>query len=208
MKKIGEIKGIPVVEGNINEVTKNQIHYKEDSGSIQLSKRGNDNKLNSVTGSSSGGGEGVKEYYYKIKDEFLNNIHNINVTGIPFLDMLHSVIGIDAIICAIYIDDGEWHSIGNSELDGNFVVLNKIKTTSYFKIIDSNIYLGLGYQDDHTITYDSIISRIGNIENRIIKAAHLFGDEETAMRFLEMTNQIIQEITKEEYESMITYKPE
>lgn len=55
MKKIGEIKGVPVVEGNINEVTKNQIHYKEDSGSIQLSKRGNDNKLNSVTGSSSDG---------------------------------------------------------------------------------------------------------------------------------------------------------
>lgn len=55
MKKIGEIKGVPVVEGNINEVTKNQIHYKEDSGSIQLSKRGNDNKLNSITGSSSDG---------------------------------------------------------------------------------------------------------------------------------------------------------
>lgn len=53
MKKIGEIKGVPVVEGNVNEVTRNQIHYKEDSGSIQLSKRGNDNKLNSVTGSSS-----------------------------------------------------------------------------------------------------------------------------------------------------------
>lgn len=67
MKKIGEIKGIPVVEGNENEVTKNQIHYKEDSGSIQLSKRGNDNKLNSVTGSSSGGGSSRVEYY-KILD--------------------------------------------------------------------------------------------------------------------------------------------
>lgn len=55
MKKIGEIKGIPVVEGNINEVNKNQIHYKENNGNIQLSKRGNDNKLNSVTSSSSGG---------------------------------------------------------------------------------------------------------------------------------------------------------
>ena len=32
MKKIGEIKGIPVVEGNENEVTRNQIHYKEEGG--------------------------------------------------------------------------------------------------------------------------------------------------------------------------------
>jgi hypothetical protein len=65
MKKIGEIKGVPVVEGNINEVTKNQIHYKEDSGSIQLSKRGNDNKLNSVTSSSSGGSsiKYIPKYY-------------------------------------------------------------------------------------------------------------------------------------------------
>lgn len=66
MKKIGEIKGVPVVEGNINEVTKNQIHYKEEGGGIQLSKRGNDNKLNSVTGSSSGGG---KMEYYKLNKE-------------------------------------------------------------------------------------------------------------------------------------------
>lgn len=36
MKKIGEIKGVPVVEGNVNEVTKNQIHYKEEEGGIQL----------------------------------------------------------------------------------------------------------------------------------------------------------------------------
>ena len=32
MKKIGTLKGIPVVEGNENEVTKNQIHYKENGG--------------------------------------------------------------------------------------------------------------------------------------------------------------------------------
>lgn len=32
MKKIGTLKGIPVVEGNVNEVTKNQIHYKENGG--------------------------------------------------------------------------------------------------------------------------------------------------------------------------------
>lgn len=71
MKKIGEIKGIPVVEGNINEVIKNQIHYKETGGGIQLSKRGNDNKLNSVTGSSSGTTSNIKHIpkYYTIEKD-------------------------------------------------------------------------------------------------------------------------------------------
>lgn len=63
MKKIGEIKGVPVVEGNVNEVTKNQIHYKEEGGGIQLSKRSNDNKLNSITSGSSGGGSSKVKYY-------------------------------------------------------------------------------------------------------------------------------------------------
>lgn len=78
MKKIGEIKGVPVVEGNINEVTKNQIHYKEDSGNIQLSKRGNDNKLNSVTGSSGGGSSRV-EYYNVINEDKFNAMLDITI---------------------------------------------------------------------------------------------------------------------------------
>lgn len=63
MKKIGTLKGIPVVEGNVNEVTKNQIHYKENGGGIQLSKRDNDNKLNSITSGSSNGGSSRIKYY-------------------------------------------------------------------------------------------------------------------------------------------------
>lgn len=208
MKKIGEIKGVPVVEGNINEVTKNQIHYKEDSGNIQLSKRGHDNKLNSVTGSSSSGDNGVKEYYYKFKDEYSNDIHAATIMDMPFLSFLHSIIGIDAVICPVYTNDGGYHSIGNSELDSHFVILNEIKATPYFKIVDSNTYLIGGYKDNHTITYDSIIARIGNIENRMIKSANILGGEEAVIECLQMINDIIQEITKEEYEAMITYKPE
>lgn len=68
MKKIGEIKGVPVVEGNKNEVTKNQLHYEETDNGIQLSKRGSDNKLNSVTGSGSGGSSNGNEVWYRIKN--------------------------------------------------------------------------------------------------------------------------------------------
>lgn len=30
MKKIGELKGKPIIEGNPNEVTKHEYHYKEE----------------------------------------------------------------------------------------------------------------------------------------------------------------------------------
>ena len=209
MRKIGELKGKPIIEGNPNEIKKNQIHYKESDGGITLSERKEDNTFSSVT-SGSGSGEGVKEYYYKFKDEYLDtNIHNISIMGdIPILHLLHGILIIDAIICPIYTDDGGWHSVGNIELEGTYVISHKIKANPYFKIIDSNIYLPGGYQDDNTIESNFIISRIGNIENRIIKAAHLLGGKEAAMESLQVINDIVQEITKEEYEAMITYKPE
>ena len=39
MRKVGELKGKPIVEGNPNEVKNNQIHYKESEGNINLSER-------------------------------------------------------------------------------------------------------------------------------------------------------------------------
>ena len=77
MKRIGTIKGVPVVEGNINEVTKNQIHYKENGEGIQLSKRDNENKLNSITSSSSN----CVEYYYIYPEGFpIDIIETINIS--------------------------------------------------------------------------------------------------------------------------------
>lgn len=44
MKKIGELKGKPIIEGNPNEVKNNQIHIKTDGeGGITLSERKNGN---------------------------------------------------------------------------------------------------------------------------------------------------------------------
>lgn len=76
MRKIGELKGKPIVEGNPNEIKKNQIHYKESDDGITLSERKEDNTLSSVT-SGSGGGEntGQIEYLYiKLNDlSYKNN---------------------------------------------------------------------------------------------------------------------------------------
>lgn len=65
MKRIGIIKGVPVIEGNTNEVKKDQIHYKEDQdGTITLSKRDSSNTIKSISGGKSDGGTSF--LYYKI----------------------------------------------------------------------------------------------------------------------------------------------
>lgn len=61
MKKIGEIKGVPVVEGDANLV-KNQILYKETDKGISLSKRTN-GKLEEVSWGNSDGGNNKLHYY-------------------------------------------------------------------------------------------------------------------------------------------------
>lgn len=102
MRKIGELKGKPIIEGNPNEIKKNQIHYKESDGNITLSERKEDNTLSSVT-SGSGSGEGVKEYYYRFKDEYLNeNIYDILVMDeMPLIEFIQSFCGIETIICTV-----------------------------------------------------------------------------------------------------------
>lgn len=62
-KRIGTIKGMPVIEGDPNEISKNEMHYSEGDGTITLSKRGINNELKQVTNTESS--EGVKYYYYK-----------------------------------------------------------------------------------------------------------------------------------------------
>lgn len=62
MRKIGELKGKPIIEGNPNEIKNNQIHYKESEGNINLSERKN-GSLETISGGSSGGGSSKIKYY-------------------------------------------------------------------------------------------------------------------------------------------------
>lgn len=62
MRKIGELKGKPIIEGNPNEIKNNQIHYKESEGNINLSERKN-GSLEVISSSSSGGGSSKVKYY-------------------------------------------------------------------------------------------------------------------------------------------------
>lgn len=189
MKKIGEIKGVPVVEGNVNEVTKNQIHYKEEEGGIQLSKRDNDNRLNNITSGSSEG-EGVKEYYYKMQDSLINDKEAIvEMTKMYYMlfnrvDTL-SKLNDDVVITSICTEYSSERTSG----------------IGYFKVVDYPFYLP---------SYDEY--------GKLLRVTYMNGDFYRRMSCLQpnvsideikaQMSQIIKEITKEEYESLITYTPE
>lgn len=189
MKKIGTLKGIPVVEGNVNEVTKNQIHYKENWYGIQLSKRDNENKLNSITsGSSNGDGGGVKEYYYKVLDQ--NTIENIIVLLMAFNGEL--------------LIDGDDKGIMRGSF-GSFTVKTYKKIIG-FKIYDIESYM-LSSTGSSYIKYYGPFK--GDAYELFLQYSNLAGDTgATIEQVKELFSSMIKEITKEEYESMITYKPE
>lgn len=66
MRKIGELKGKPIIEGNPNEIKNNQIHAKTEGGGITLSERKN-GSLETISGGNSGNASGDSEVqYYKV----------------------------------------------------------------------------------------------------------------------------------------------
>lgn len=61
MKRIGTLKGIPIVEGNSNELKKNNILCNKKDGNIELSKRENGQVSN-----ISGGGSNINNNIYVV----------------------------------------------------------------------------------------------------------------------------------------------
>lgn len=187
MRKIGELKGKPIIEGNPNEIKKNQIHYKESDGGITLSERKEDNTLSSVT-SGSGSGEGVKEYYYKIIGDSTK------------LSML-TVCTISSII---YLGCKVTNTVSA------FINLGQIITTPNDDVTGFSI-IGQPSYCIHESEYDltcNIISSL-NFKDKVIEILNKEGaSEEESQAIINTIDSVVQEITKEEYESMITYKPE
>lgn len=77
MRKIGELKGKPIVEGNPNELKNNQIHAKTEGGGITLSERKN-GSLETISGgsSSSGGSSKYVTKYYNIEKDVSGEMKN------------------------------------------------------------------------------------------------------------------------------------
>ena len=188
MRKIGELKGKPIIEGNPNEIKKNQIHYKESDGNITLSERKEDNTLSSVT-SGSGSGEGVKEYYYKIIGD-RTKLQILNICTISSI---------------IYFGGKVTSSLNGFINLGEVIISQSASDITAFSIIGQPSYCIS--ESETTSTY--VILNSLNIKDKIIEFANKQGaSEEVLKNMLDMIDTMIQEITKEEYEAMITYKPE
>lgn len=92
-RKIGSIKGMPVVEGYPNEVTKHEYHYKEDNdGNITLSKRDSKGNLESTGGdNSSNTGNNIEQSYDYITFDMSDISQNMSEFPQEFQNTLFSV---------------------------------------------------------------------------------------------------------------------
>lgn len=186
MRKIGELKGKPIIEGNPNEIKKNQIHYKESDGGITLSERKEDNTLSSVT---SGSGSGDAFQYFKI----------INTDS----DFLISIGTISKIVEIITHYHGSYTNA--NRVDGynspDMSLIEYLENSIAVKVMCGDFAMG-------TIAGYSFIK--GNtVKDKILYAAKINNAPEEEINFmLQGLDSTFKEITKEEYESMITYKPE
>jgi hypothetical protein len=193
MRKIGELKGKPIIEGNPNEIKKNQIHYKESDGNITLSERKEDNTLSSVT-SGSGSGEGVKEYYYKV----VGDAEMLSAVTV-FTGISHCILFIENVYVKIDNVAGNYY---NGLYDSDFLMGVKALAVTENA---TTIFIGIK-EPDGSSDFKLISIPKGNVNDKLKKAAEdNFAPYEELKPLFDIT---CQEITKEEYESMITYKPE
>lgn len=143
---------------------------------------------------SSGGGEGVKEYYYKIIQD---NIEE------SFYNTVIRMYAIGSMICKL-------KAYGSGTSWGNWVKASITTTNTsgimgihFIDIIDYT----WDYMDYNDFHYAQKIPR-GNIVDKLkyIGEENKMSQEELQAG-IDLVNSMFQEITKEEYEAMITYKP-
>lgn len=140
---------------------------------------------------SSSGGEGVKEYYYRVDNEIPGEIRGLLV------GLLNMVL-VSSVLISNTIDDfTTCYKVTNStNRDGTGASLNAYYTTiRAFSYLDGDTYFT-------TYGMDKAIKLSGNIFDKFLQ----YGKEEAEF-MLPMIEPYLKEITKEEYKAMITYKP-
>lgn len=149
-----------------------------------------------VTNSNNRGGS-VKEYYYKVIENEENSItseviyDSVVKLGI-FPNLIYECYKGDKLVCV-------------EGFSNEFSA--KIKAIKIYDIPITFIdFKDRDYSD--TSNFNKSIYQSGNIYDRIVQLADAFDfDQEMKQELLDMYFNIFQEITKEEYESMITFKP-
>lgn len=156
-------------------------------GRYNIPKADSKELINEVQNSSSGDG-GAKEYYYKIIGDR---------TKLQMLNLY--------TISSIIYFGGKVTASLNSFLNlGEVIVSSSVNDIAGFSIIGQPSYCIAESETDSVY----IILNSLNFKDKIIELANKQGvPEEYLKSILDTIDATIQEITKEEYESMITYKP-
>lgn len=147
---------------------------------------------------SSGGGEGVKEYYYKIKED------STLASGMFYtMLILFTVSKIDIIVP---------FSSGNGKYTGEVSVITPfifqdLRILPYFKVSDiiQPIVSSVSNSGNHGITTELYTE--GDLFTKVDYALNLIGNDPELLEFGNSLKDSVIPITKEEYESLITYKP-
>lgn len=176
--------------------------YRKIMGKYNIPKQDSKQLVKKIRNSSEGGG--VKEYYYKVLD--LDTY-----TSSALASYLHLTCSLSGVIIQ---GDNEYPSYQITRNIGYYGSLDDL-----WKQLKDNFISGFRFYDDVAFIpagNENIIVKIekGNLEERLIDfIKKTFPLEDNPEQFLQdelipALRQSFKEITKEEYESMITYKPE
>ena len=194
MKRIGSIKGVPIVEGNPNEITKNQILYKESNKEVQLSKRDSKGQLNTITGSNSDDGDAL--VYYKINNpDVIEYLIHLPIVSAIIKDSTSPDTSL--ILEKLFTDNSGITSIGvDSYLAGSPSILNLVIGAAFLKKETYIVNItGVGEL--------VLILPKGGVKEKLkaIKEFTGLSDEN-----IEAMDLFISEISKEEYYALATVK--
>lgn len=147
---------------------------------------------------SSGGGEGVKEYYYKFKEDM-----SVDARMFYTMLLLFTASKIDIIVPFL---NGDKEYTGEVSVITPFLFAD-LNISIYFKISDiiQPIVSSVSDRGNHGITTGLYTE--GDLFTKLEYSSNLLGDDPELLEMVNVVKDNTIAITKEEYESMITYKP-
>lgn len=124
MKRIGTLNNIPIVEGDANELKVNNILYDKKEDGIDLLKRGDDDKLHSI---SSGNSSLFK--YYEIPDADSPDFNESTFYTLAILSRL-------PVFSVIYVDTESlsYKLVNNFSYTNNSASIDSIKSAVVFPL--------------------------------------------------------------------------
>lgn len=214
MKKIGEIKGVPVVEGDANLV-KNQILYKETGKGISLSKRTN-GKLEEVSGGngSTQNADGVL-YYKVVKSDEEVNFMNETMTCYELVKIYNQFPHMAQFVSMILINPEtnkceKFYKEIHTTSSGDITTIGKVDDIITHALY-GDMLKGFSICKEETLFHlvrsnnKRVVLKIkeGTIIDKLVSLTELYDDTEYLEIFMTAFEKCFIPISKEEYNNLL-----